>query len=103
MKPFSDGDQRASWENCPAKTCVQLLEGKLWKCPAIAYLPMQHAKYQLGAEWQPYLRYEALGASATQSEVAAFLGREDEPVCLMCPAQPPRFDKPNPLTRAQVE
>jgi hypothetical protein len=102
MKPFSDGDQRASWVNCPAKTCVQLLEGKLWKCPALAYLPMQHAKYRLGAEWQPYLRYEALSPEATLAEVTAFLKREDEPVCQMCPAQPPRFDKPNPLTRAQA-
>ena len=61
MKPFADGDQRASWTNCPAKDCVQLFEGKLWKCPALAYLPMQHAKYRLGDEWQPYLRYQALG------------------------------------------
>jgi hypothetical protein len=103
MQPFSDGDQRQSWTNCPAKTCIQLLEGKLWKCPALAYLPMQHAKYRLGAEWQPYLQYEALGPEATPAEIAAFVRREDEPMCLMCPAQPPRFDKPNPLARAQVE
>jgi len=101
MQPFSDGDQRQSWTNCPAKTCIQLLEGKLWKCPALAYLPMQHAKYRLGAEWQPYLQYEALGPEATPAEIAAFVRREDEPMCLMCPAQPPRFDKPNPLARAQ--
>jgi len=100
MMPFADGDQRQSWTNCPAKHCVQLFEGKLWKCPALAYLPMQHAKYQLSADWQPYLQYEALGPEATLPEVAAFLAREDEPMCQMCPAQPPRFDKPNPLTRA---
>ena len=102
MKPFTDGDQRQSWKNCSAKRCVQLFEGKLWKCPALAYLPMQHAKYKLGAEWQPYLHYEALAPDATLPEVAAFLKREDEPECLMCPANPPRFDKPNPLARAQV-
>ena len=102
MKPFTDGDQRQSWTNCPAKHCVQLFEGKLWKCPALAYLPMQHAKYRLSADWQPYLRYEALGPDATLPEVSAFLGREDEPMCQMCPAQPPRFDKPNPLTKARV-
>ena len=103
MKPFADGDQRASWTNCPAKLCVQMYDDKLWKCPALAYLPMQHAKYQLGPEWQPYLQYEALGAEATLPEVAAFLAREDEPMCLMCPAKPPRFDKPNPLTKARTE
>ena len=100
MKPFADGDQRASWDNCPAKECVQLFEGKLWKCPALAYLPMQHAKYRLGDEWQPYLRYQALGPYAELRQIAAFLAQEDEPACLMCPAKPPRFDKPNPLTRA---
>lgn len=102
MKPFQDGDQRRSWTNCVARHCVQLLDGKLWKCPAVAYLPMQHAKYQLSAEWQPYLQYEALGADATLPEIAAFLAREDEPWCQMCPADPPPLDKPNPLTKAQV-
>ena len=103
MKPFADGDQRRSWTNCPAKHCVQLLDGKLWKCPALAYLPMQHAKYGLGADWQPYLRYQALGSDAALPEIAAFLAREDEPMCLMCPAEPPRFDKPNPLARAAAQ
>jgi hypothetical protein len=103
MKPFADGDQRASWDHCAAKHCVQLFEGKLWKCPALAYLPMQHARYQLGAEWQPYLRYQALGPYAEPRQIAAFLAQEDEAACLMCPAKPPRFDKPNPLMRARVD
>ena len=103
MKPFADGDQRASWTNCPARHCVQLFEGKLWKCPALAYLPMQDAKYRLGAEWQPYLRYQPLGPYAELRQIAAFLAQEDEPACLMCPAKPPRFDKPDPLTRARVD
>jgi hypothetical protein len=102
MMPFTDGDQRQSWDNCPAKRCVQLLDGKLWKCPALAYLPMQHAKYRLDAAWQPYLQYEALGADATLAQIASFLAREDEAACQMCPAQPQQFDKPNPLTRARV-
>ena len=102
MKPFTDGDQRRSWTNCPARQCAQLFDGKLWKCPAVAYLPMQHAKYQLSAEWQPYLQYEALGPEAALPEIAAFLAREDEPVCRMCPAEPLRFSKPNPLSRVQA-
>jgi hypothetical protein len=102
MMPFADGDQRQSWANCPAKHCVQLLDGKLWKCPALAYLPMQHAKYRLDAAWQPYLRYEALDPEAMLPEVASFLAREDEAECRMCPAQPAQFDKPNPLTKARA-
>ncbi len=102
MMPFDDGDQRQSWTSCSAKHCVQLLDGKLWKCPALAYLPMQHAKYKLSADWQPYLQYEALDPEAALPQVAAFLAREDETMCRMCPAQPPMFDKPNPLTKARV-
>ena len=56
-----------------------------------------------GTEWQPYLRYQALGPYAELQQIAAFLAQEDEPGCLMCPAKPPRFDKLNPLTRARVE
>ena len=49
-----------------------------------------------------YLQYEALDPEATPPEVASFLAREDEAVCRMCPAQPPQFDKPNPLTKARA-
>ena len=87
MQPFDDGDPEASWQNCPAKWCLQLHEGKLWKCPAIAYLGMQDRKYGLGDEWQPYLGYEPLDPGCSDTELGNFVERRSEAVCGMCPAQ----------------
>lgn len=102
MKPYRDHNQRQSWVNCTAKYCVQLFDGKLWKCPPIAYLPMQHDKYKISDEWHPYLKYIPLEAEVSLSEISEFLSREDESICLMCPANPTVFTKPNPLRKASV-
>lgn len=100
MQPFTDAQPRRSWENCPARTCKQLFEGKIWKCPATAYLPLQHAKYGLDAAWRPYLAYQPLSPACSDEELEAFLAREDEACCAMCPAAPERFDMPLPLPRS---
>ena len=60
MEPFTDGNARASWENCPGRHCLQVYEGQLYKCAPLAYLGMQHAKYELSPSWQPYLAYTPL-------------------------------------------
>ena len=97
MAPFEDAQPRRSWENCPARTCKQLSEERIWKCPATAYLPLQHAKHGLGAAWEPYLRYEPLAPDCTEAELDAFFSREDESCCAMCPAEPEKFEMPLPL------
>jgi len=84
MKPFDDGDPESSWRNCPAKWCLQLHEGKLWKCPAIAYLGMQDRKFGLRYEWQPYLAYEPLGEECNDAELQGFVERQVEAPCGMC-------------------
>jgi hypothetical protein len=99
MEPYDDGRPRRSWENCPAKLCKQLFEAKIWKCPAIAYLPLQHAKYGLGPAWQPFLAYRPLSPDCSDAELEAFFSVEDESCCSMCPAEPERFDMPSPLPR----
>lgn len=88
MKPFDDGDPEASWRNCPAKWCLQLHDGKLWKCPAIAYLDMQYRKFGLGEEWRASLMYEPLTADAGDVELRQFVEKRSESACGMCPAQP---------------
>src|ERR1700743_795909 len=35
IRPFNDHNPRKSWENCKARTCKQLHDGKLWKCPLL--------------------------------------------------------------------
>lgn len=100
MMPFDDGNARASWECCPARTCPQLHEGRLWKCAPLAYLPMQQERFGLDEAWSPYLAYAPLVADCSDSELDEFLAREDESVCAMCPAHPRPFAIPMPLRKS---
>lgn len=97
MKPFTDQNPRSSWEHCRARWCVQLHEGQLWKCPPLAYLPMQRQRHHIGPEWDPYLAYRPLPPTCTDTELEEFVAREEESYCAMCPATPPNFLLPSPL------
>jgi MoaA/NifB/PqqE/SkfB family radical SAM enzyme len=97
MLPFEDGRPRQGWEICPAKYCMQLHDGKLWKCPPLAYLGLQKAKYNLSPKWDPYLRYRPLDKTCTDRELDDFLALEDEPACSMCSAEIRHFPLPSPL------
>ncbi len=96
MQPFADGKPRQSWSHCPAKTCPQIFEGRIWKCAPLAYLRMQDAKYRLSSSWAPYLQYSPLDPACTDVELVEFFRREDEPVCGMCPAAPEPLALPVP-------
>jgi hypothetical protein len=97
MEPFSDGNPRLSWESCVAKGQMQLHMGKLWKCVPLAYLGIQDAHYGLPERWKPYLAYKPLDPGCSKKALRAFLRREDEPVCGMCPARPQKMDIPLPI------
>lgn len=98
VMPYSDGDPRSSWEHCACRSCRQLFRGKLWKCSTIAYLQLQKETHPgISPAWDPYLAYQPLDPSASDAELAAFLRRQDEPICNMCPAVPERFVKRSPL------
>jgi hypothetical protein len=99
LKPFQDDDPKQSWKICPAKTCLQLHEGKLWKCPILAYLPMLKQKKELSPEWDFYLTYQPLDASCSSGELDEFLSRRHEPFCSMCPAFKRPFQKNDPLKK----
>ena len=95
MRPHTDGDFTASWARCPARVCLVLLEGRLWKCPQTAALHLAAAKFSLGAqeEWAPYLAYKGLPVTSSDDELAAFLNRGPEAVCGMCPANGESYEK----------
>ena len=97
MEPFEDNDPKSSWNICVSKLCVQLHEGKLWKCPALAYLPMQAEKYNLSEKWDPYLKYEPLSHDCSKIELKDFFTRKEESYCKMCPAKEEFFSPKNPL------
>lgn len=103
ITPYTDRNQRQSWESCPSRSCMQLYQGKLWKCPQLAYLPMQAEKLNLHdrAEWKPYLGYVPLGAETDQQSLSDFVDREDEFWCRMCPSQREPFELANPLARGK--
>jgi hypothetical protein len=102
MLPFEDGDPRASWEICPARHCKQLLDGRIWKCAPLAYLPMQKAKYRLSEKWDPYLGYKPLEPDCSRSELLAFAALEDDAACGMCPAKERLFELPVPLRQGRA-
>jgi hypothetical protein len=87
MMPYEDNNPRKSWEMCISKYAIQLHENKLWKCPALAYLPMQAEKYNLSEKWNPYLKYKPLEVNCSDDELESFLNKEDECFCSMCPAK----------------
>jgi organic radical activating enzyme len=97
MMPFEDNDPKSSWKNCVSRACVQLHENKLWKCPGLAYLPMQAKKYNLSEKWEPYLKYEALESNCSDEEMKEFFSRQWESYCNMCPAGKQHFRPENPL------
>lgn len=99
MLPFEDGQPRQSWEICQAR-CNQLHDGKIWKCAPLAYLGLQKAKFDLSSKWDPYLRYQPLEPTCSNSELVTFLLLEDESFCAMCSAEPLRFALPNPMRKA---
>lgn len=87
MRPFRHGDTELSYSICPAKHCIQLHQGKLWKCPLIAYLPMAVEKYpEIKPFWETQLAYEPLDSKATDSELRDFVEQRSQDCCEGCPS-----------------
>jgi pyruvate-formate lyase-activating enzyme len=97
MQPFTDNDFRASWKVCHSTHCLNLLEGRLWKCPQLGNLRLVAEKFELhrNPAWQPYLSYPGIGLEASDEQLAALLRQTSGPeqVCDMCPAVPQHYEK----------
>ncbi len=102
MKPLMDNDQKAAWAICPGRTCKQLFEGKLWKCPPVAYIRMMHTKYGIDTEaWKSWLEYKPLDPGCTDQELIEWVNRQDEVVCNLCPSTFQRLRLKSPIRGAQ--
>lgn len=102
MRPFHDQDQEQSWKICNAKWCMQLHGGLLWKCPILAYLPMQAAKFpEISSAWEKGLAYKALDPSCSNGQLKEFVRREAEDACSLCPATENEFEPASPLINAR--
>jgi hypothetical protein len=97
MRPFAEGNPAKSWQVCVNKSCITLHQGRLWKCPPLAFLGLIADKFDLHgvADWQPYLAYRGLELSADDEALAAFFSAAAEPVCAMCPTRPNLVDNLN--------
>jgi organic radical activating enzyme len=97
-RPYEDNNPNQSWHKCVSKWCMQIHEGRLWKCPPITYLPMHVKKYGDGnGTWTPYLQYKPLDPRCSDNDLLDFIQRRSEESCKMCPANPESFSKSLPM------
>ncbi len=97
--PFQSHPQ-AAWRICMQRTCTQLFQRCLWKCPALAYFAMMERKLCLEAmpEWQLFRDYKACSPTVSDEEVRVFLETQEIPQCGLCPARKIPFEHRDPAT-----
>lgn len=99
---FFESDARKAWTACPAKYCMQLHDGKLWKCAPAAYFEMvARTRRADPAAHALFGGYAPLAPSATDAELDGFLAQEEEEICRLCPERLERFELPMPLGRSR--
>jgi organic radical activating enzyme len=98
--PFNSS-HAAAYRVCMQKTCTQLVNGCLAKCPALAYFPKLEAKLRLHdiPEWQPFHDYRPCPPTCSDHELRAFLRLEALAQCSLCPAKHTAFAHPDPMQR----
>lgn len=106
IEPICSDDYVESWNNCPGgQENFQLLDGKIYKCAALAYLPLQKKKFgdKLSPKWNPYLEYNPLLPTSSELDILEFFTRTAESVCSMCPKKADKFIKKSPLHSPNYE
>lgn len=86
IRPIGRGNADRVWERCHVKVCMQLHEGKLWKCPRLPYIKVLNDQMGLTheEEWKPMLDYRPLDPDCTDEELREFLSRKAEGACAIC-------------------
>ncbi len=71
----------AAYRVCMQRTCTQLVNGCLAKCPALAYWPQLETKARLESisEWDLFRDYEACPPTASDDELRSFLETKSIP------------------------
>lgn len=85
--PYAENDPEKSFANTCLNQpkCINLHEGKLWKCSRLAYLPQVFDKLTHKDEWEKYVRYVPLSLDASDEELEHFINSEDTSLCDLCP------------------
>ncbi len=87
--PFFSKDIEASYSNCSCPYS-QVMDGKIYKCAPIAYLPFALKKTGQYNDkfWQPYLKYKPADVTSKHELVEFFkTHKRAEKICSMCPAK----------------
>jgi hypothetical protein len=102
--PFNSNPD-AAYRVCMQRTCTQLVNGCLAKCPALAYWPQLETKARLESisEWNLFRRYEACPPTASDDELRSFLETKSIPQCASCPSRRVAFRHPSPLQRSNLQ
>jgi len=99
--PF-DSRPDAAYRVCMQRTCTQLVNGNLAKCPALAYWSQLETKARLESisEWDLFRNYKACPPTASNEELRSFLEIKSIPQCALCPSNRTAFLHPSPLQRS---
>lgn len=102
-KPYNSNPKQA-WMVCRQKTCRQIYQGHLWKCPAIAYFSTLENQFSLQDDpsWEPFRKYQSLRPTATIQQVQQFLSRRAEPACRLCPSKIKTVKMRDPLKKQSL-
>ena len=88
ISPYNDKQPEQSWNSCICKPCRQLIDGKIYKCPQIAYLQDMKKINKTSTEFDTYLKYKPISPDVSDSELRERfeMARSAESICGMCPA-----------------
>jgi hypothetical protein len=103
MPFYSEPD--AAYRVCMQRTCTQLFQSRLFKCPALAYWSQLETKARLESisEWDLFREYQACSSIATDDELRSFLETKSIPQCALCPSNRTAFLHPSPLQRSTLK
>ena len=95
----------AAYRVCMQRTCTQLVNGFLAKCPALAYWPQLETKACLESisEWDLFRDYESCPPTASDDELRSFFETKSIPQCALCPCRRVAFRHPSPLQRSNLQ
>ncbi len=96
--PFNSNPEQ-SYSICMQKTCTQIYDNKLWKCPALAYFKLLDKKIKLNKEWDLFRTYNGLDYSCDDKELYEFFSTKEISQCSLCPSHKIRFAHPDPVNR----
>ncbi|MEO1615487.1 MAG: radical SAM protein [Planctomycetota bacterium] len=95
----------AAFKVCMQRTCTQLFQTRLFKCPALAYFSQLESKLRLQdiPEWQLFRDYKACSHNATDEELQTFLETKSIPQCGLCPSKRTAFTHPDPMQQSALQ